>query len=110
MGLKGTEHRVVLLGMVALPALAFGLRIWGVAWSLPYVDHPDEPAVMNVVLRIVEGRPDPDFFFYPSLILYLQALVVKAHLWWGTQTGLYPAGLALPATTDFWTTIPSIFV
>lgn len=96
---------VVVLGMSALV-----LRVWGAAWSLPYVDHPDEPAVVNVVLRIVQGKLDPDFFFYPSLMLYLQALLFKVHFLWGLQTGLYQAPIVYPKTTDFYTTIPGIFV
>lgn len=99
-----------MLATVALVLVALGLRAWGAAWSLPYVDHPDEPAVMNVILRIVQGRLDPDFFFYPTLMLYLQALVVKSQLWWGLSSGLYTAPLALPQTTDFYTSYPGIFV
>ncbi|HSH79553.1 MAG TPA: hypothetical protein VLA19_13600, partial [Herpetosiphonaceae bacterium] len=89
---------VSILGLAAL-----ALRGWGAGWSLPYADHPDEPAVINVVLRIIEGRLDPDFFFYPSLMLYLQALNFKLHFWWGLRSGVYSAPLQLPATTDIYT-------
>jgi hypothetical protein len=94
--------------LLAVAGLA--LRVWGAAWSLPYVDHPDEPAVVNVVLRIVEGKLDPNSFFYPSLMFYLQALVLKAHFVRGLRTGLYAAPLTLPETTDLYTTIPRAFV
>jgi 4-amino-4-deoxy-L-arabinose transferase-like glycosyltransferase len=94
----------------ALTLLALGLRVWGAGWSLPYVDHPDEPAVMRVLLRIVQGDPNPDHFFYPSLVLYLQALVLALHLWLGGLVGLYPAGFELPRSTHFYTTIPAAFV
>ena len=96
---------VAILGLAAL-----ALRVWGAGWSLPYADHPDEPAVINVVLRIVEGRLDPDFFFYPSLMLYLQALNFKLHFWWGLRSGVYSAPLQLPATTDIYTAVPGVFV
>lgn len=95
-------------GAIGLAALA--LRAWGAGWSLPYADHPDEPAVINVVLRIVQGQLDPDFFFYPSLMLYLQALNLKLHFWWGLRSGLYSSPLQLPATTDIYTAIPGAFV
>ncbi len=65
---------------------------------------------MNVVLRIVAGQFDPHFFFYPSLMLYAQALLLKLHFAWGLLRGSYHAPLTLPATTDFITTIPQAFV
>lgn len=79
------------MAAVAVGVIALALRVWGRGWSLPYVDHPDEPAVIDVVLRIVQGQANPDFFFYPSLMLYLHALLLKFHFWWGLQTGLYAA-------------------
>lgn len=103
-------RRLITATIVALGLVALLLRLWGVGWSLPYVDHPDEPAVVNVVLRIVEGRLDPQFFFYPSLMLYLQALLLKVHFVLGLRTGLYQAPLQLPPTTDFLTSIPRAFV
>lgn len=98
----------VVVPIVGLAALA--LRVWGAGWSLPYVDHPDEPAVVQAVLRIVKGDPNPRHFFYPSLILYLQAMVFKLHFWWGLHVGTYTAPLTLPDTTFFATSIPRAFV
>ncbi len=102
-------RRTALAALVVVCLGGWFLRAWGAGWSLPYVDHPDEPAVVNVVLRIVAGKFDPSFFFYPSLILYLQALVLKLHFWRGLHTGLYHAPLVLPRTTDFYTSIPRAF-
>ncbi|NJP05549.1 MAG: glycosyltransferase family 39 protein [Chloroflexaceae bacterium] len=99
-----------LIAVVSITAIALLLRVWGRAWSLPYVDHPDEPAVMNVVVRIVQGQLNPKHFFYPSLILYAQALVLHGHLWWGHLTGLYPDGFVLPRSNHFYTTIPQAFI
>lgn len=96
--------------VLGLSLVAFWLRAWGADWSLPYVDHPDEPAVVNQVLRMVEGRLSPDTFFYPTLVKYLLALVLHVHFWWGLQTGLYSAPLTLPRTTDFYTTIPDAYI
>ncbi len=99
-----------MLGALFLGLIALALRVWGVGWSLPYVDHPDEPAVMNVVLRIVAGQLDPHFFFYPSLMLYAQTLLLKLHFAWGLANGSYHTPLTLPTTTDFITTIPQAFI
>lgn len=99
-----------LLSALAIVAAALLLRLWGVGWSLPYVDHPDEPAVMGVVLRILRIEPNPHHFFYPSLMFYLYALVLKLHFWLGGLTGVYPEGFTLPRTTHFYTTIPQAFI
>lgn len=96
--------------VAVLVIIAFALRVWGAGWSLPYVDHPDEPAVVKAVLRIVKGSYNPKHFFYPSLIIYAQALVFKIHFWWGLHTDLYSAPLTLPNSTHFYTTIPGAFV
>lgn len=96
-------------GILVLVAAALFLRVWGAGWSLPYVDHPDEPAVVKAVLRIVNGSINPKHFFYPSLIIYLQALVFKIHFWWGAMAGLYSESLTLPDSTHFYTPIPHAF-
>jgi 4-amino-4-deoxy-L-arabinose transferase-like glycosyltransferase len=99
-----------LAGVAGLGLLALLLRVWGAGWSLPYVDHPDEPAVVDVIIRMVQGDLNPDHFFYPSLILYLQALVFRLHFWVGTLAGWYAVPLDLPNSTHFYTTIPAAFV
>lgn len=104
-----SERWIWLGGALLISLLALLLRAWGAGWSLPYVDHPDEPAVVNQVLRMVEGDLSPKTFFYPSLMKYLLALVFSIHFWWGTSTGLYPAALDLPRTTDFYTTLPAAY-
>jgi 4-amino-4-deoxy-L-arabinose transferase-like glycosyltransferase len=104
------RHRKFTIGVLAAALVALLLRVWGAGWSLPYVDHPDEPAVVDVIVRMVQGDLNPDHFFYPSLILYLQALVFKLHFWVGTLAGTYTPPLVLPESTHFYTTIPAAFV
>ncbi len=104
-------HRLALPATVAvLTLVAFGLRVWGAGWSLPYVDHPDEPIIMTVILRVVGGNLNTEHFFYPSLVIYLQALGLWLHFWWGGITGLYPPDFVPPAEHHFYTTIPAAFV
>lgn len=93
-----------------ISGVALLLRIWGIGWSLPYVDHPDEPAVVGVVLRILRIEPNPHHFFYPSLMFYVYAFVLQLHFWLGSLTGLYPDTFTLPRTTHFYTTIPYAFI
>ncbi len=98
------------IGVLVVVLVALGLRLWGVGWSLPYVDHPDEPAVVDVLLRVTQGPLNTEHFFYPSLILYLQAAVLKVHLWAGTLTGLYPETFTPPRSNHLYTTIPEAFI
>jgi hypothetical protein len=99
-----------LLITLLLTLCAFLLRIYGVAWSLPYVDHPDEPAIVGVLLRMVQGDLNPKHFFYPTFIMYLHALLFKIHFWWGSISGLYNESFTLPDSVHFFTTIPQAFI
>jgi 4-amino-4-deoxy-L-arabinose transferase-like glycosyltransferase len=90
--------------------IGFGLRAWKSDWALPYVPHPDEPAIMNTVLRMLrEGDPNPHFFYYPSLWIYVQAAIGFVHLQWGTAQGMYSGAAQLPETTDIATSVPGFF-
>src|SRR5213592_2958432 len=56
---------------VVLLLVAFAVRLWGIGWGLPYVDHPDEPQVADAALGMVRRSDwNPRFFDYPSLYLY----------------------------------------
>lgn len=60
--------------LTGLLVLAVALRLVGLPADLPFMHHPDEP----VNLRIIDGMilrsdPNPQFFKYPSLFLYLHA-------------------------------------
>jgi hypothetical protein len=98
----------------ALAAVLVGgaaLRFRGLGWSLPYVPHPDEPAVVNIAQRmLVTGDLDPHRYTYPSLYIYLQALVYLPQLLWGFAQGAYRSVDDLPATTDAVTTAPGIYL
>jgi len=75
------------LGLILL--LALGLRLWGLAFGLPYVIQPDEPSVEDRALHMwLAGDPNPGYFVYPSLYYDLQAL-------WAFATG-HVAGLFYP--------------
>lgn len=107
-----TDHRIWLHRGALLAVLLAGavLRFRGLGWSLPFVPHPDEPAVVNIAQRIlVTGDLNPRRFIYPSLYIYLQAAVYVPHLLWGFAQGTYARVGDLPATTDIITTAPGIY-
>ena len=56
--------------------VALALRLWGITFGLPYLEHPDEPFWIFAVLKMVKtGDPNPHDFIYPSLYYYLNALI-----------------------------------
>jgi hypothetical protein len=52
-------------------ALAFCLRIWGISFGLPGVDHGDETEVVNHAVRFGSGDFNPHRFQYGSLVQYI---------------------------------------
>ena len=51
--------------------LAFALRIWGISFGLPGVDHGDETEVVNHAVRFGSGDFNPHRFQYGSLVQYI---------------------------------------
>lgn len=63
----------MLLGVVLLAAV---LRLAAIDHDLPYVYHPDEPAIIQISREMfASGDLNPHFFDYPSLIFYGNAAV-----------------------------------
>lgn len=56
-------------------ALAISLRIWGVAWGLPYLYHPDEWIVVDIAYNFLSGDLNPHNFLYPTLTMYLFSFI-----------------------------------
>jgi hypothetical protein len=58
--------------LVALLAVAFGIRLSAIHGSLPYPRHPDETTWANIALRMLHtGDMNPHRFRKPSLPVYL---------------------------------------
>ena len=68
--------------LLSILALAFALRIWGIDFGLPFFLHPDETKIVEPGITMAFGFKeallagdlyffDPDFFFYPSFLMYL---------------------------------------
>ncbi len=96
---------------LAIFVLAAALRVWGVRWSLPYVIHPDEHAIVDSAVRMVKtGDLNPYFYQYPSLQIYIQALVYKVHLMWGMWRGYYTGPESLPDRNFIFALAPGLYV
>ncbi len=68
------EHRLLVLVVV----VALAVRLWAVGFALPYYIHPDEPRIVDHAKQIVETHdPNPHWFIYPSLYIYMATLVLE---------------------------------
>ena len=106
MAISWDKKDAALLGAILL--LAAALRLWSIGYDLPYVFHPDEPAVIGVALRIFRsGDLNPHFFHYPSLVFYVHALAYALYYAAGQIAGIFagPADLAGLSSLILGTTI-----
>src|SRR5215210_8996635 len=95
----------------ALFLFALALRAYGVRGWLPYVVHPDEPKLIDSAVHIVKtGDLNPHLYIWPSLYIYLEALVIKAHLVWGIFRGYYAGPGGLPDVTHVFSMAPGVYV
>lgn len=76
-------RRICALAALAATVLALTLRLPGVPFGFPLLVHPDEHSIVDPALRMLkDGDPNPHWFEYPSLTMYL-------------NSGLYAAGAKL---------------
>lgn len=66
----------IMLGIILV--IGFILRTYGNNFGLPMLFHPDEPTLINRAINIIEtGDLNPHFFNYPSLLIYIYAIIFK---------------------------------
>ncbi len=69
------RRRVLLGGVVGCCLLSLALHLVGIRWGLPFLYHADEPLNFSVMQHMLKNQdPNPHFFAYPSLFLYIGAL------------------------------------
>ena len=91
--------------------VALVLRAWLAGESLPFVEHIDEPAVLEVAIRMVrDGNFNPRTFLYPSLYYYLLAATTKLHVWWGIAVDIYSSDQDIPFKNNGVTAAPLLFI
>jgi hypothetical protein len=91
------------LWLAALLAVGLALRLWGLGYGLPHPwARPDEEAVVVRLLTFDGGDPNPHWFVYPTLSLYLTFAWVKGMFLGGHLTGVWvgPTELAALAKAD----------
>ena len=90
------------LGLVLALLAAAMLRFWALPQGIPFSPGVDEPEVMERAVRMMKtGYFNPHFFDYPSLYMYVQAVVAIFRFAVGAMQGLWN-GLAQAPTEDFY--------
>lgn len=85
--------------LLVIIGLGLGLRLWGIGFGLPYLYHPDEGLPVAVALRMLQtGNLNPNFFDWPSLLFYVNALLYGGYFVVGRLLGWFvqPTDLAIP--------------
>lgn len=78
--------------LALLLAAALALRAAGTGYGLPLLVNSDEtPIASHAVEMLATGDPNPRFFHYPSLYIYMQAGLDAALYGAGRVTGKYAA-------------------
>ena len=90
------------LGLVLALVAAALLRFWGLSQGVPFSVQVDEPEVMvRAVGMMKTGDLNPHFFDYPSLYMYMEAIVAVARFLFGAMRGEWSA-LAQAPTEAFY--------
>lgn len=72
-----TARSSVWLVLAVILLFALVIRAYGTNYGLPYVYHPDEPAIVERALQIERSSDlNPHWFNYPTLYIYAQTLLI----------------------------------
>jgi len=83
-----------------LLALAAGVRFYGLRFGMPHVwARPDELVVCDVAHRFLTGDLNPHFWDYPTLFMYVLALVDYGYYLYGRAAGWFES---LPHFLSLW--------
>lgn len=108
---RGRNKRFGLLVPLALFAGALVPRMWALDWGLPTAQHVDEPALLEVAMRMLrDGTLNPRRFVYPSLPYELFAAAIRLSVWWSNLLGDPVTVRSLPVKNYHITTAPAIFI
>jgi len=76
--MTGNRHKFHLVLLIIILGIAFSVRIKGIWFGYPLPVHPDEPHLVERALNMVRtGDLNPHFFNYPTLNMYLLALIYR---------------------------------
>ncbi len=77
--------------LASILVLGLILRLWGIDFGLPHtLTRPDEDAVVSLALRFFQRHLDPGFFHWPSLFMYVVAVLYVIYFNLGRKVGWFP--------------------
>jgi 4-amino-4-deoxy-L-arabinose transferase-like glycosyltransferase len=84
-----TSRRVAELAVLALIlAVAAAARLWSLGAGIPHAVGIDEPQIVDRALLILRtGDWNPHVFDYPTLVIYVHAMVAIVRFLWGALKG-----------------------
>ncbi len=90
------------VALAVLVVTGFAMRVWGNRFGLPFLYHEDEGEIVRRALRMPIDGPNPGWYQYPTLYVYVQAVAYTALWVVGRITGSAPsyAVFADAATLD----------
>ena len=93
-----TSRRLAELSVLALVlAVAAAARLWFLNAGVPHAVGIDEPQIVDRALRILHtGDWNPHIFDYPTLVIYLHAMVAILRFLWGALNGEWASLDAFP--------------
>ena len=66
--------------LAAITVVGAAVRFWGIGFGLPHTyARPDEDAIVTIATRIYRDGPNPHFFVYPTLYLYVMAFAYEMY-------------------------------
>lgn len=84
-------------GLLALLALAMGLRVWGIAQGLPWAYNSDEAQhFVPIAVAFSSRAPNPHYFLNPPAYTYLLHIVFE--LWFGSPDAVVRAYVTHPGS------------
>ncbi len=74
MAIRVKENKFILIPILFIIIFSGYVRLKIINGSLPYIGHPDEPALTKIPLHILKtGDFNPHTFIWPSLPYYITA-------------------------------------
>ncbi len=90
--MTASAARTVRIVLALTVALGLFLRLWRLDFGqeLPYLSHTDEPCRYNTAVHMIRSStPNPGFFRYPSLPMYIDACAMYAGYLTGRLAGRF---------------------